>query len=284
MSSLFPLPSPTLPECKSLLLKGTYHPSAPIHLCLTHVANRPDTTALFFTPSRHTFLSALRDYQDDWLEECGGYGAVFSVLSKVNIYYPPTPLHLSLALSMLKVSDAVGDDLSLPHQAILGSPPSLLVLHELSSYFLDNPALAPTLASYLSLVALALASVTALSTQHPQCPTTLVLIDSRIDSLKLPVLKHPFPIVDEPESDSSDASYKVGFLAQSYFEWVGTFESQAPRTDLSASKVTGSSHELRLHQVRMREDSSEDVIFRWRVRKELPRKTPGRQRSVFIWN
>ena len=85
MTTLFPLPSPALPEFTTLLLKGPYHASAPIHLCLTHLANRPGSRAVLLTPSRDNFVAALRDLNDDWLNECGGYGTVTQVLSRVDV-------------------------------------------------------------------------------------------------------------------------------------------------------------------------------------------------------
>jgi hypothetical protein len=87
MTTVFPLPSPTLPEFTTLLLKGPYHASAPIHLCLTHLANRPGTRAILLSPSRDNFIAALRDLNDDWLNECGGYGAVSQVLSRVDVLF-----------------------------------------------------------------------------------------------------------------------------------------------------------------------------------------------------
>ncbi|KAH9981872.1 hypothetical protein BJV74DRAFT_778320 [Russula compacta] len=87
MTTVFPLPSPTLPEFTTLLLKGQYHASAPIHLCLTHLANRPGSRAVLLTPSRNNFVAALQDLNDDWLNECGGYGAVSEVLSRVDVLF-----------------------------------------------------------------------------------------------------------------------------------------------------------------------------------------------------
>ncbi|KAH9952868.1 hypothetical protein BGW80DRAFT_1193796 [Lactifluus volemus] len=133
MTTVFPLPSPTLPEFTTLLLKGPYHASAPIHLCLTHLANRPGTRAILLSPSRDNFIAALRDLNDDWLNECGGYGAVSQVLSRVDVFYPSTPHHASLALSMLRVSQPE----TAPSQLEIASP-CLVLLHEFSSYFLDQ--------------------------------------------------------------------------------------------------------------------------------------------------
>ena len=50
-------------------------------------------------------------------------------------------------------------------------------------------------------------------------------MDSRLDCLNLPVLKPPIqgPRVAELEGPN-DLPYRVAFLMDHYFEWVGTFE------------------------------------------------------------
>jgi hypothetical protein len=154
MTTVFPLPSPTLPDFTTLLLKGPYHASAPIHLCLTHLANRPESRAVLLTPSRENFASALRDFNDDWVNECGGYGAVSQVLSRVDVLfvsfmihtsthrrtesvyqssYPRTALQASIVLSMLRDTPPE----TAPSQFEITSP-CLILLHEFSSYFLDG--------------------------------------------------------------------------------------------------------------------------------------------------
>ncbi len=158
MTSVFPLPSPTLPEFTTLLLRGPYHASAPVHLCLTHLANRPGSRAVLLTPSRENFVTALRNFNDDWLNECGGYGAVSQALSRVDVLfvsfavhktrhglksvhqpsYPPTALQASIVLSMLR--DARPE--TAPSQLEIASP-CLVLLHEFSSYFLDGETSGP---------------------------------------------------------------------------------------------------------------------------------------------
>ncbi|KAI0068900.1 hypothetical protein BV25DRAFT_1910635 [Artomyces pyxidatus] len=254
MTTLFPLPSPALPEFKSLLVKGPYHASAPLHLCLTHVANRPGTKAVFLSPLRDQFLAALRGFNDDWLSECGGFGAVSDILSKVDAFYPPTPLHLSLILSMLRVPNPE-DDPSVNVKAVLDRPPSLIVLHEMSLYFLDdNASSAHTLSSYLTLVAHASSVANILSAQTPDSPISLVLMDSAVDSLKLPVLKRPTHLVAvEPDVESSESSYRVAHVARRYFEWVGAFdnlevEEDPPQTASSPVKIPKFAHRLSLYE------------------------------------
>lgn len=104
MTTLFPLPSPPLPEFTTLLLKGPYHASAPVHLCLTHLANRPGTRAVLLTPSRDNFVTALRDLNDDWLNECGGFGTVSQILSRVEVLsvfsYPAAVYELNACIQI----------------------------------------------------------------------------------------------------------------------------------------------------------------------------------------
>ncbi|KAH9002377.1 hypothetical protein EDB86DRAFT_299594 [Lactarius hatsudake] len=265
MTTLFPLPSPALPEFTTLLLKGPFHASAPIHLCLTHLANRPGTRAVFLTPSRDNFVAALRDLNDDWLNECGGFGAVYEVLSRVEVFYPPTPSHASLALSMLRVAHPE----KAPSQQEISSP-CLVLLHELSSYFLDGDGL-HNVASYLSVVAHALTTLKSLSEHESRyvCPfefsrtkirqalrprVSLVLMDSKLDSLSLPVLR---PSIHAPEVElggQSDPPYRVGFLVDRYFEWV---------EDTSPSQPGSLTHTLRLRET-ARGDDGDDVVLLWK--------------------
>jgi len=54
-------------------------------------------------------------------------------------------------------------------------------------------------------------------------------MDSRLDSLKLPVLKPPTHVPTDADlgGGQTDTCYRVAFLMFHYFEWVGTFESSA---------------------------------------------------------
>jgi hypothetical protein len=52
-------------------------------------------------------------------------------------------------------------------------------------------------------------------------------MDSRLDCLNLPVLK---PLIQAPRvaelEGPNDLPYRVAFLMNHYFEWVGTFERE----------------------------------------------------------
>lgn len=79
---LLPVPAPSLPQFESLLVYGPYHPSAPIHLCLS---TPPQAHAILFSPSRHGLLQGLRDHNDAWLNMYAGTGTVAATSSRVTI-------------------------------------------------------------------------------------------------------------------------------------------------------------------------------------------------------
>ncbi|KIJ19911.1 hypothetical protein PAXINDRAFT_47528, partial [Paxillus involutus ATCC 200175] len=70
---LFPEPASRLPGFRSLLVYGPYHPSAPIHLCLSLA---PADKAILFTPSRRLLLDSLRNYNDEWINSYSSIGSV----------------------------------------------------------------------------------------------------------------------------------------------------------------------------------------------------------------
>jgi hypothetical protein len=85
MSSLFPPPGPQLPPFKTLLVKGKYHSSAPIHLSLSHIARSNDFEVIIITPSRQKIATALQEYNDDWLTANSGLGAITCISSRVKL-------------------------------------------------------------------------------------------------------------------------------------------------------------------------------------------------------
>ncbi|KZT20755.1 hypothetical protein NEOLEDRAFT_1074943 [Neolentinus lepideus HHB14362 ss-1] len=129
-----------LPDFSTLLIKGSYHSSAAIHLCLSRLKNAPDAKALLLTPSRHAFVHALQELDDDWLTLFAGYGRVAALSSRIEVHYPPTPIHLAFFLSTLRKSSCPEEG-NLPGlQNVYLNLPRLIVLHELSSYFSESEA------------------------------------------------------------------------------------------------------------------------------------------------
>ncbi|KAJ7284095.1 hypothetical protein C8J57DRAFT_1294378 [Mycena rebaudengoi] len=222
MASLFPS-GPKLPEFASLLVKGSYHPSAPIHLALSHAAHFPGTRTLLITPSRQTMVLALQNYNDDWISTHSGKGKTLDLASLATAYYPPSPAHLALLLTILSTDDRRP---SLNPTTTLDRPPSLIILHELSAYFLPDVHANPnghswTLSSYMTLVVRAFSSFAALSSTQSDSPRiSLALFDSQLDQLKLPVLRHPAA----EENKSPSRLENVAFFVQKYFDLVAVFE------------------------------------------------------------
>ncbi|CCM04808.1 uncharacterized protein FIBRA_07001 [Fibroporia radiculosa] len=218
MASLFPPPGPGLPSFRTMLFKGPYHASAPIHLMLSHVASNPKSKALMLSPSRQSLALALVDFNDEWLNTHGADGATCDASSRVNILYPPTRAHYTLLLSMLHT-----------HQGTFHHPkttlpisPSLLILHEISALgIIDQPE--ATLASYLSLISHALTAVNHLAVQS-SIGVALAVFDSGLENLKLPVLR---PISPGPGDQSQPATLRkesIAMCVEKYFEWTGTAE------------------------------------------------------------
>jgi hypothetical protein len=132
MARMFPTSDPSLPPYKSLIVQGDYHPSAPIHMCLSAPTG---AKALLLSSARQALIRSLSEYNDEWLFTNSGTGNSCQSSSKVDIFYPPTPNHLVVLLSAFRTYKA-SDPVPLDAKATLESVPSLLVLHELSAYFL----------------------------------------------------------------------------------------------------------------------------------------------------
>lgn len=86
---MFPLCHfPELSFAKSLLIKGEYHPSAPIHFCISHLSHvSEEGTAVFITPSKESFVQTLVAYNDRWLGKYGGIGETAAKLSRVKVLF-----------------------------------------------------------------------------------------------------------------------------------------------------------------------------------------------------
>ncbi|KAN0097714.1 hypothetical protein V8E55_002160 [Tylopilus felleus] len=188
----------SLPRFKSLLVHGPYHPSVPIHLTLSVP---PPHNALLFTPSRDTLLQALQTHNDEWLNTHSGTGTVASMSSKVTVFYPPTPKHLVAVLAMLRTHDVSSPAVPVAPKVTLDRASALLVLHEPSSYFLSEQE-EHTISSYLLLITHAFSTIEYLSSQSSSL--TLVIFDTRLDQLKLPVLRTPPRSIFEERDESED--------------------------------------------------------------------------------
>jgi len=270
MASLFPPVNSSfkLPSgIKSLLIKGCYHASAPIHFCLS----LRESPSIFISPSRSTFAAALKDFDDDWLNVHGGEGIVARDLSRIKVFYPPTPAHFALLLSTLHCPQR-SDTPHANSKVVLDVPPSYIVLHEISTFFLDNTSEnSYTASSYLSLVAEALATTFFLST-----PATgavgLVLFDSRLDQLMLPIVRSPSRdnLFDgDRTEESSSKTFSVGFLAAKYFDWMADFVITDKDTERYTMKLCG---------------PKEEIDCCWYIRKEPNQSQSSRESRTFVFD
>ncbi|KAK0490624.1 hypothetical protein IW261DRAFT_1433219 [Armillaria novae-zelandiae] len=236
MISLFPGFEPQLPSFTSLMIQGPYHASAPIHLALSHTSQANSSSAVFLSPSRQLVTVALKEYNDLWLATHSGQGRVSEMSSRVNMLYPPTPTHLAFLLASFEVSEH-GPAHTLHPKTTLDAPPGLIILHELSAYFLSdvesNPTSHPwTIPSYMSLVIRALSLASFLSSEFSG-GTSVVLFDSQLHRLKLPVMKQDYHY--DNESQNRARSEAVGPLMQKYFQTIGTFEQVNDNSELPES-------------------------------------------------
>ncbi|KAK0206155.1 hypothetical protein DFS33DRAFT_563197 [Desarmillaria ectypa] len=234
MLSLFPGFEPQLPPFTSLLIQGPYHASAPIHLALSHTSQANSSSAIFLSPSRQLVTVALKEYNDSWLATHSGQGRVSEMSSRVKMLYPPTPTHLAFLLASFEVPQQ-GSAHILHPKTTLDAPPGLIILHELSAYFLpdveSNPTSHPwTVSSYMSLVVRALSFATFLSSESPG-GTSVVLFDSQLHRLKLPVVKQDYHY--DNGGQNCACSEAVGPLMQKYFQTVGTFGQDNDNSELS---------------------------------------------------
>lgn len=86
MARMFSTPDPSLPPYISLIVQGDYHPSAPIHMCLSVPTG---AKALLLSSARQTLIRSLREYNDEWLLTESGTGNTCHSSSKVDILLVP---------------------------------------------------------------------------------------------------------------------------------------------------------------------------------------------------
>ncbi|KAH0587402.1 hypothetical protein H2248_006192 [Termitomyces sp. 'cryptogamus'] len=226
MPSLFPQCGPSLPPFSSLLITGDYHPSAPIYLCLSSISEFVGPgKAILISSSRQSLKATLEHHNDEWLKVNSGNGSTTSSSSRVQLFYPPSPAHLCYLLSMLTVPRSPHPEMDtwLNDQTTLAATPILIILHEPSVYFLTNdhnrPRSSWTLSSYLSLVTHALTCASFLSNNAQSMSVSFALFDSRLETLRLPMVKSPTPHhTDDYEAQDPRLEHVYAFV-QKYFEW-----------------------------------------------------------------
>nr|GAT53621.1 predicted protein [Mycena chlorophos] len=271
--SLFPPGSggPTLPEFKSLLVKGPYHASAPVHLALSFTEKQPDMRIVMITPSRQAITRALREHNDDWMVEHSGRGEVLELSDCTMVYYPPTPAHFAYLISTLS-TQVEGTD----PKAVLYRPLSLIVLVELSAYFLRAGDKPWTLSSYMTLVARSLAAVAALSAEAESVLLFLGSFATHSYSLKLPVLKPPTADSNKPAPRKEPVALHV----QQYFQLTAVVEEDDDVVLNSSQEDEGREVNRRQwNRLRILKEGSLVRCLRWSERRD-----PDTDGVVFTWD
>ncbi|KAF5363362.1 hypothetical protein D9756_000871 [Leucocoprinus leucothites] len=151
MLSLFPPPGPSLPPFSTLLVKGTFHRSAPLHLAIGHVNESPENEVLILSPSRERLEQKLASGLDEWLFCTGTTSKARTVMSRITILYPPSPVHFSLLVATLDGNQSNPElmDLWAELPVMPTENLSMIILDDISSYF---AATDQAEASFISLI------------------------------------------------------------------------------------------------------------------------------------
>ena len=83
--SIFPPPGPPLPKFRTILLKGKYHASAPIHICLSYALSPEVDKVVLIAPSRSALKTDVEKAKDDWIAVHGGEGLTSGAALKVDV-------------------------------------------------------------------------------------------------------------------------------------------------------------------------------------------------------
>ena len=86
---------------------------------------------------------------------------------------------MSVVLSMLKVTEHT-DEPAFTTKAPISTPPTLIVMSELATYFVDDPG--ATLSSYLGIINLALETAQSFGMSVQMCDSGSILSDNPLQS------------------------------------------------------------------------------------------------------
>ncbi|CAE6516494.1 unnamed protein product [Rhizoctonia solani] len=207
----------------------------------TRVCPKSHKPVLVSSSSTH-LSSQLEEYNDVWLHEHAMTGAVAEHLHQIDIFYPPTHKHFRLLLARLRTYSTPSSEADM--KTCVTRVPTLLILHELSRYFLtgDDPEL-PTLSTYMQLVIDAIACLTFLynSTGSSTRPR-LILFDSHLANLTLPLFR---PVLTSQINRVPITQKALAIEPlKKVIGWIGTVErvdeipsSQADETELFSLPV-----------------------------------------------
>ncbi|KZT62875.1 hypothetical protein CALCODRAFT_3636 [Calocera cornea HHB12733] len=203
--------------------------------------------------------------------------------------YAATPAELRLVLSLLRPSSLPNSRMpGAPPRAIIDVLPSLVILHDISTWFTgEMRASSHVLSHYLELVAMGLDFARYISQQQEGTgPTSLALVDGKLDDLCLPVVNRA-PKEGSKTTSSDDAHFGLEQKAHAvepllpviakYFEWVGRVEKCAEPSPSTAEEdggthSTGPTRKLYLRSTPLSGALSnfpEEHSFQWREDRAL---------------
>ncbi|KAF9013353.1 hypothetical protein BDQ17DRAFT_1537026 [Cyathus striatus] len=272
MLSLFPQPGPSLRDFQTLLVKGAYHSSAPVHLLASHISQSENARGVLITPSRSKILKSLVEFNDDWIANNALLGHVAPIFSRVSVFYPPSPAHLSMLLSVLRTANMPEPPVALEinRETALVTAPSIVILHEPASYFTSrgiHDRNTWTVSSYLTLIARVFRwiSVVEKAFDTPHRPIIFALFDSQLDNLKLPLVKMPSKRYDiGNEAYEAERNESVLLLAEKYFECIATFKEDIAEVPSSQDEELMTDHPNWRHLELFRRDRPDELeTFRW---------------------
>ncbi|KAH6915157.1 hypothetical protein BKA70DRAFT_1258159 [Coprinopsis sp. MPI-PUGE-AT-0042] len=135
---------------------------------------------------------------------------------------------MALLLSMLRCSREEDPETTLYSLRTIANrtyPPGLIIIHEPSLYFTDADELSPhTLSSYLNLLVRAFSACRSLSSSGSPQQAYLVVFDSRLLELKLPLTRPPQSEMYRYQPTHTSEIKAVFESAEKLFEWVAYFE------------------------------------------------------------
>ncbi|KZW04043.1 hypothetical protein EXIGLDRAFT_716059 [Exidia glandulosa HHB12029] len=242
----------------------------PLQLCLSVLRDAPPgERVLLLSSSLYDWREALVQLNDQFLDDACGNSNAAHLLSRIDVFHPPTRKHWKLLLSALRVISCGDPD---PTSAyVLPCLPAMIVLCEPSHYFSDEDRKgADVLSDYVALITDALAA----SRSWPRhadgdARPSLVLFDSLLDILELPIIRQAQPHAGLQTRDQSlKPPRQEGVLraTEKYFDWICTIDTIATTPSDGAGEL------------------SDDVDGDTRYRIQMQCTRPGREDDVVDWS
>jgi len=140
---------------------------------------------------------------------------------------------------------------------------TLILLHELSDYFVSSPENDYTISSYIKLISQAFDATKQLSKSGQI--VRVALFDSGLQDLRLPLIQSPQPGISEEQAEAP-AELAVAPAAQRYFHWFGKVKDHPDSNPFDLSKAL---KELKLASNEPKPQSA-DIRLTWQEQRIAP--------------